>query len=162
MSHSIPQAKNCIRKTLWRLVDKEPSTREITVLWAYFSSECAYCGRKLSKVDRNGHLDHLEANLAVGRNHISNRVLACNICNGDEKRETDWEQFLARKCGDDEAAYVIRHSRITEWRKQCGPPLAFDPAILAQVQSSVEACNKLLDEECKRIRRLLALPQTKA
>jgi hypothetical protein len=44
----------------------------------------------------------------------------------------------------------------------CGTPPACDPEIFTQVQSSVEACNKLLDEECKRIRLLLALPPTKA
>jgi hypothetical protein len=83
-------------------------------------------------------------------------------CNGDEKRETGWEQFLASKCGDDHAAYVIRHSKITEWHKQCGTPRAYDPEVFTQVQSSVEACNKLLDGECKRIRLLLALPPTKS
>ena len=159
MSHSISQAKNHIRKTLWKLVDKEPSRQEKAALWRYFNSECAYCGRKLSKADRNGHLDHLDAGLSVGRNHLSNRVLACNICNGDEKREMDWEKFLGLKCGEDEAAYVIRHSTIIEWRKRCGPPPAMDPAIIAQVQSSVEICNKVLDEECKRIKMLLSDPR---
>jgi len=30
-SHSVPQAKNYIRKTLWRLVDKEPSQPKLHV-----------------------------------------------------------------------------------------------------------------------------------
>jgi hypothetical protein len=62
----------------------------------------------------------------------------------------------------DEAAYVIRSSRIREWQQQCGPTPACDPAILAEVQTSVEACNKLLDQECKRIRLLLAQQHTKS
>jgi HNH endonuclease len=155
VSHSIPQAKNCIRKTLWELVDKEPSAREKSALWTYFGSECAYCGRRLSQADRNGHVDHLEASLSSGRNHISNRVLACNICNGDEKRESNWEQFLALKCGEDQAAYVIRHSKITEWQNQSGVAHAMDAAIIAQVQKSVEACNAVLDREVNSIRLVL-------
>jgi hypothetical protein len=83
-------------------------------------------------------------------------------CNGGRKARNWLGTILASKCGDDHAAYVIRHSKITGWRKQCGTPPACDPEIFTLVQSSVEACNKLLDEECERIRLLLALPPMKA
>jgi gluconate kinase len=96
---TISQAKNTIGRALRGLVDRSPSGTEIARLWRHFESECAYCGKPLNKDDRKAHLDHLDANLVVNRNHISNRVLACNICNGDEKRETDWQKFLAVKCG---------------------------------------------------------------
>jgi hypothetical protein len=86
-------------------------------LWRYFESECAYCGKPLNNDDRKAHIDHRDANRSANRNHISNRVLACNICNGDEKRENDWQTFLGQKCGQDEAACVIRSSRIREWQQ---------------------------------------------
>ena len=155
-SHTVPQAKNYIRKTLWRLVDKNPSKTEIARLWRHFESECAYCGKTLDKDDRKGHIDHLDANRATNRNHISNRVLACNICDGDEKREGDWQKFLAGKCGQDEAAYVIRSSRIREWQQQCGSPIEIDRAIIAEVERAVRECNAKLNEECNRIRQLLS------
>jgi hypothetical protein len=130
-SPTVSQAKNNFRRALWRLVDKNPSKSDIARLWRHFESACAYCGKPLKKEDRNGHLDHLNSNRLVNRNHISNRVLACNICNGDEKREGDWQKFLALKCGQDEAGYVIRSSRIREWQRQCGVPIAVDAALAA-------------------------------
>jgi hypothetical protein len=159
-SHSVPQAKNHIRKALWRLVDKEPNQREISRLWSHFNSQCAYCGKFLNRDDRAAHVDHLDANRSVNRNHISSRVLACNICNGDEKCEMDWQEFLALKCGQDEAAYVIRSSRIREWQEQCGIPIAMDAALTVQVVKSVEACNAVLDREVKTISLMLnGLPE---
>ena len=154
-SHTPSKAKNSIGKTLWRLVDKEPSPTEIARLWKYFNSECAYCGKLLTKGDRTAHIDHLDANRSVNRNHISNRVLACNICNGDKKRDTDWEKFLAQECGQDEAAYVIRRSRIRQWQQECGAPSQIDAAVIAEVERAVRECNAKLDEECNRIRQLI-------
>jgi hypothetical protein len=156
MLHTIPQAKNYIRKTLWKIVDKGPSAREIAALWAHFESQCAYCGVQLSRTGRKAHIDHLDANLSIACNHISNRVLACNICNGDEKRETNWEQFLNKKCGLDQAFYVVRHFKIMAWRNQWPVPVTTDEEIVAHVQHSVQVCNALLEEQAKRIRLLLA------
>jgi len=91
----------------------------------------------------------------VNRNHISNRVLACNICNGDEKRENDWQKFLAQKCGDDVAACVNRTTRIREWQQECGVPPELDKAIIVEVERAVQECNAKLDQECNHIRQLL-------
>jgi HNH endonuclease len=154
-SPTLSQAKNTIRRALWRLVDRNPNKTEITRLWRHFQSECAYCGRPLIKGDRKAHIDHLDANRSVNRNHVSNRVLACNICNGDEKRDSDWEKFLAQKCGDDVAAYVIRSSKIREWQQQCGIPSEVDTAVIAEVERAVQECNAKLELECSRIRQLL-------
>ena len=159
MAHSLSLAKNSIRKTLWGIVDKEPTKRELKVLWAHFESQCAYCGMALKREERKGHIDHLEANRSIGRNHISNRVLACHICNGDQKREMDWQQFLALKCGDDQALYVSRRSTILEWCSKCGVSPAPDAAIVSQVQRSIETCNAVLDQEADRIKSILPRPQ---
>jgi hypothetical protein len=155
MSHTLSQAKNYICKTLWKLVDQEPSARETAALWTHFDSKCAYCGLQLTRAGRNGHLDHLEANRSIGRNHISNRVLACNICNGDEKREGDWEQFLALKCMADKQIQEARRSKIIQWGAKCDAPPALDDKIVAEVLKSIERCNVMLEGESKRIRQML-------
>ena len=43
-----------------------------------------------------------------------NRVLACARCNGDEKRERDWREFLGEKC-DDPAVLEHRRALIQTW-----------------------------------------------
>jgi hypothetical protein len=80
-AHSLSQVKNYIRRTLWKAADPDPSTKQKQALWVHFGSRCAYCGCELDPKERKTHLDHLEAS---GRNHISNRVLSCNVCNGDD------------------------------------------------------------------------------
>jgi hypothetical protein len=107
-------AKNTIRRALRAVVDPEPTAMEIKELWAHFDSACAYCGRQLSKVDRGGHIDHL---VSGGTNHISNRVLACPPCNGDEKRESNWKEFLELKCASDVGMFNQRSQKIQSWRK---------------------------------------------
>ena len=87
-------AKNTMRRALRTVIDPEPSASEIAKLWEYFGSACAYCERPLSRGNREGHVDHL---ISGGTNHISNRVLSCPACNGDEKRDEDWLVFLGRK-----------------------------------------------------------------
>jgi 5-methylcytosine-specific restriction endonuclease McrA len=68
-------AKNTMRRTLQAVVDTEPTNKEISILWEYFGSACAYCGLPLKKENREGHIDHLVSTTKNGVNHISNRVL---------------------------------------------------------------------------------------
>jgi 5-methylcytosine-specific restriction endonuclease McrA len=93
-------AKNIIRNTLREIVDPVPSEGEILDLWETFGSKCAYCNRPLEQGARQGHIDHLVSTIADGTNHISNRVLACSRCNGDEKRDQNWIEFLRLKAVD--------------------------------------------------------------
>jgi len=104
-------AKNTIRRALRAVVDREPSPSEITKLWEYFSSACAYCSRRLKREKREGHLDHL---LSGGSNYISNRVLSCGLCNGDEKRDKNWIEFLREKTSD-ASTFNQRRSKIEAW-----------------------------------------------
>jgi hypothetical protein len=104
-------AKNTIRRALRAVVDREPSLSEIAKLWEYFGSACAYCSRRLTRENREGHLDHL---LSGGSNHISNRVLSCGLCNGDEKRDKNWIDFLREKTSD-ATSFNQRRSRIEAW-----------------------------------------------
>lgn len=93
-------AKNTIKRSLRSIVDRELTATEKSAIWSHFSSECAYCGKKLAREGREGHVDHLIPTTSGGTNHISNRVLSCPPCNGDEKREEDWMTFLNRKIKD--------------------------------------------------------------
>lgn len=93
-------AKNTIKRSLRAIVDRELTGPEKAAIWVYFSSRCAYCGCDLIPGAREGHMDHLIPVQCGGTNHISNRVLSCPRCNGDEKREEDWKNFLERKISD--------------------------------------------------------------
>ena len=91
---SVPQAKNQMRRAIKTILEGGLSAADEGAIWAYFESECAYCGKKLDRKRREGHLDHADAS---GGNHLGNPVLSCPPCNGNDKREERWEAFLARK-----------------------------------------------------------------
>jgi hypothetical protein len=104
------QVKNLMHRAFSDLIDPPPTASEQQRLRAHFEHRCAYCDAPAAV--RDGHLDHAEAE---GGNAINNLVLACRVCNGDEKREMHWEKFLARKCGDDADVFTRRRSRIVSW-----------------------------------------------
>lgn len=112
---SLGQAKNIVRRALRAILDREPSHSEKTRVWAHFKSACAYCGKKLLRAARNAHLDHL---VHRGPNHISNRVLSCGICNGDEKRDRDWLEFLREKAVTT-PIFRKRRALIESWIASC-------------------------------------------
>ena len=62
-------------------------------------------------------MDHLDCSAAGGGNYIRNRVLACKECNGNEKRELQWKQFLKSKCKTDQK-FVSRRNKIRRWQTQ--------------------------------------------
>ena len=111
------QAKNVARRALRAIIDREPNEKDIKRVWEYFGSACAYCEKALIKSERKGHLDHLKND---GPNHICNRVLSCGPCNGDEKREREWNEFLKSKALD-APAYQRRKTRIENWTKENTP-----------------------------------------
>jgi hypothetical protein len=121
-----PMARNMIRRALIEMIDKSPSKSEISQVWEYFGSACAYCGRALMSGEKQAHLDHLISSSAGGRNHIANRVLACAACNEHEKREMDWEIFLRLKA-ESEAEFLSRKRRIEKWTTM----FPVDAAVLA-------------------------------
>jgi hypothetical protein len=150
-AYSLSQAKNYIRHTLRKAVDPDPSAKQIQALWVHFESRCAYCGCELDRDNRKAHRDHLDAS---GRNHISNRVLSCNICNGDDKREQNWELFLVERCGSDVEAHKARRQRILDWQKACGNPPDIDAELAAHVERSIETCCSMLEDHYKRLQRM--------
>jgi HNH endonuclease len=145
-------AKNKIRRSLLALVDPHPTPTEITELWAYFGSSCAYCGVAISRDSRTGHIDHVVSSALGGSNSVYNHVLSCARCNGDEKREEPWESFLARKANDP-SLLATRHSKISSWlARKASPPLQ------AQIRSRADAiiCNAIdnFDSAVKELRAL--------
>jgi hypothetical protein len=134
-------------------VDPGPSEKQIQVLWTYFQSSCAYCGLQLNKAERKGHLDHLDA---TGRNHISNRVVSCGVCNGDEKREQNWETFLAKKCGTNVELFQMRRTKFLDWKQQGEGLPEINKEVMAQVEESIARCHQVLEDSYQRMRLIAA------
>jgi 5-methylcytosine-specific restriction endonuclease McrA len=111
---TLSMAKNKLDRALRALLDSPPSEQDVAELWQYFESRCAYCGKILCREKREGHLDHVQCASDGGSNSIHNLVLACGVCNGDQKREEDWEPFL-RKKRLPEAVFLERKRRIEHW-----------------------------------------------
>jgi hypothetical protein len=147
------KAKNAIRRALFAEIEGALSRSDKLKVWKFFQLSCAYCGHEMDPSGREGHMDHLESRSAGGTDHISNTVLACRICNGDEKREMHWEEFL-RKKSDDDATFNLRHSRIVAWVSLNRTTLVEQSAALKQeVESQVQAVFSIFDEALAKIRK---------
>jgi len=107
---SLSMVKNVMRRALLDLVESPPSEEEERRLREHFANACCYCGGDARP--RDGHIDHADPNAGNG---LGNLLLACRTCNGDEKRHTNWEEFLRSKCGADAAVYGERLARIRIW-----------------------------------------------
>lgn len=146
------QAKNAIRRALSGVVDQHPSATQIHSIWQHFADACAYCGNQLIRGRRDGHIDHLIPTGSGGSNALGNRVLACGVCNGDEKRDEHWEGFLRRKATDP-AVFAARKRRIEDWIATHGA-IAVDSALAAVVSEEIAKVWAAFDVALQRIRRL--------
>lgn len=144
-------AKNKIRRSLAALLDPHPSAKEVERLWAYFGSSCAYCGLELLRASRTGHLDHVSASAFGGSNSIHNHVLSCARCNGDEKREMCWEEFLRAKCPDASVARE-RRARISNWISLA--PVKSPSAATEEFESIVAAAIASYEGAVAKVREL--------
>jgi hypothetical protein len=124
---SLSVARNAMLRAVEELFCRQLTKQEKDQVWKYFKSRCAYCDKRINRKLRHGHMDHLDPSVNNGGNHIRNRVLACKECNGNEKRERDWQEFLKSKCPDHET-FVKRYNKIISWQSQFSirPPLALD------------------------------------
>ena len=145
-------ARNKIRRCLAAIVDPHPSAADKVMLWEYFESECAYCGVTLRREDRSGHLDHVLASSAGGSNSIYNHVLSCGRCNGDEKREENWETFLSRK-EPNPAVAQARRLRIESWLAR-SPAVPTTSSREAQAEAIVSEALASFDNAVGRMRAL--------
>jgi len=146
---SVSQAKNIMRRAISEIVDPGLTTSEKEALWEHFRSCCAFCEASIERASRTGHIDHLNSD---GGNGPSNRVLACARCNGDEKRERSWQEFLVEKSAD-AGVLAERRARIEEWVAQHTRQVAeTSPAVAAAYREAEQiidefhaACTKLRD-----------------
>lgn len=129
--------KNMIRRSFMEIVDPSPKEKDEQKIWNYFNSECAYCGRKLNKVLKEGHIDHLVPASFGGSNNISNRVLSCANCDEKEKLDKPWKNFLLQKNSDKSIA-SRRKDRILEWMSMS--------ETVSKKQETVDMINKLSKE----------------
>lgn len=145
-------AKNVVRRALMQVADPAPDRRQQLLIWDFFASACAYCGRAISKQSKEGHIDHLVSASLGGRNHIANRVLSCAPCNEKEKRDAHWEDFLRVKCGD-ESLLAERRARIEEWQRLNALEDTEEAVTLrALAEASAAEVHRLFDEKVVAIR----------
>jgi hypothetical protein len=145
-------AKNKMRRSLGAILDPHPSRHDVDRLWAYFNSSCAYCGVRIPRESRGGHLDHVVAASLGGGNSIHNFVLSCARCNGDEKREAPWESFLADKCPHSEVASQ-RRGRIFDWLSHA-PPGNITLETMGQYDAIVSEALASFDAAVRKVRSL--------
>lgn len=109
------QARNAIKRSLKALIDPKINKADKTIIWEYFEHQCAYCGCGLNPNERKAHIDHVIPESEGGSNRLCNLILTCATCNGDEKREMQWQAFLASKYDVKSAEYKQRSQKITDW-----------------------------------------------
>ena len=146
-----PQAKNAIKRALYEIADPAPNRSEDRTIRAFFKNNCAYCGINLPPEGRTGHIDHLVPRQSGGTNHISNLVLACNICNGDEKLDLDWRSFIQQKVPN-ATERQERIARIEKWIADKGGPTAISPELLASVEKVLSQVLHVFDQATKELR----------
>ena len=145
-------AKNKIRRSLVAILDPHPSAKETDELWLYFGSSCAYCGVLIERTSRTGHLDHLVSSALGGSNDIHNHVLSCARCNGDEKREEEWQSYLLRKASDPETSNA-RRGHILAWLAKARPR-ALEADIASRAEAIIQTAIVSYDQAVKQIRAL--------
>lgn len=148
--NSIPQAKNIMRRCLNELLD--PSPASIDAVWQHFESRCAYCRRELDRDLREGHMDHADVG---GGNQLGNLVLSCGACNGDEKRDAPWREFLLKKAPT-QADFVEREARILNWFEQHPTEALVQTPEIKQAAGEIEALIDAFGTKCTELKKLVA------
>lgn len=147
---SVSAAKNRMARAVESILDPWPAS--VDPIWDFFGSECAYCGVKLVKGERLGHIDHATSKAG---NHMGNLVLACSVCNGDEKLDVDWREFLEEKVSE-QALRQERIERIERWQAlHPKPELAASPEVVA-ADEELRAMIVAFGEKCAELRAAVA------
>ena len=145
--------KNMIERSLTEIVDPGLSKKNKTKTWEFFNSKCAYCGKKLNRSKREGHIDHLVSASKHGTNHISNRVLSCANCNEKEKLARGWVKFVSIKNPNKKLAKT-RKEKISKWKKQNKRHQKIDTKLLNKVISLSNSIGEFYLRKVKFVRRL--------
>lgn len=148
------QARNLMRRAIQEIVDPGPAS--VDPLWDYFESRCAYCDVRLVRGERDAHTDHATPD---GGNGLGNLVLACGRCNGDEKRDLPWLDFLRQKAPD-AVTLERREERILAWfARHQRPTQTHGP----EVERWLRHCEALVDEfgaACNELKTALRREQS--
>ena len=152
MQLSPSQIKNLMRRGLRLLLDPDLESEERRRVIEFFGHRCAYCGCLIE--DGKGDLDHLLPTSRGGSNHVSNRVLSCKLCNAEEKRETDWQEFLHRKCKGETQTVTDRKNRIEQWIRTCGNARVLPETILRVLEEQCRRVTTEYDIACRKVREV--------
>lgn len=144
---TIPQSKNAIRRALRELIDPEPDKATKERLMNWFENRCIYCDVSVEGEKRR--FDHAVSEYNGGRNHASNRVLACSKCNDNEKMQKDWREFLKSKCTD--AIVLAEKTKKIEGWMNSNPAPSLDAKKKALVEQSIADIHALIEERKHKI-----------
>lgn len=147
--YTVSQAKNFLKRTVSEILDRSPSTSQMRALWEHFEGRCAYCRKQLDADGRDWHLDHADSG---GGNHAGNRVLACGICNGDEKREQGWREFLRLKAPP--LDYEHQEALIRAWLDGHARPKNEETADVAKVLAELDLLIEQFVSKCGELKAL--------
>lgn len=133
----------------------DPAPKDFQPVWDHFESSCAYCGVLIERSSRKGHMDHAESK---GGNHLGNFILACESCNGNEKREMHWRDFLAVKVPD-ELVRAERIARIEQWAElNPARPASSSPEVRAK-EAELRAMVEDFGVKCAELREAVRSAQ---
>lgn len=82
---------------------------------------------------------------------MANRVLSCKPCNGNEKRDQDWVEFLKIKVPRQELL-AQRHEKILDWVDLNGGHPQLDVGIAKIVEEEIRKTTAVYDQACIRIK----------
>lgn len=144
--------KNMIKRSLCEIIDPNPSSKDKDRIWDYFGCECAYCGKKIRKGFKEGHIDHLVSSSCGGSSGVGNRVLSCAACNEAEKRDMPWEEFLIQKCPNNDVLRK-RKDKILEWQAS-NKKVIINSEIIAKIVAMSNEVATFYDQKVKAARQL--------
>lgn len=147
-------AKNKMRRCFQAIIDPHPSKSEIDSLWEYFDSSCAYCGVEIDRSSRTGHVDHAVSSATGGSNDIHNHMLSCAKCNGDERREEPWRDFLSRKADHSSQEFKTREARIQYWLQMGDKSRRLDEQYQGKADVIIAKAIQDFDHAVEQLRKL--------
>ena len=146
------QARNSIKRSLKAVIDPVPKAKDKNSIWSFFDNRCAYCDCQIERESRTGHIDHLIAEMDGGSNRLSNLVLTCAVCNGDEKREMDWQEFIAEKWESEKQGQTLRIEKIEKWVKINGGMPRLSEHQLSSLRLHFDRINSIFSDAVDELR----------
>ncbi|HAM23354.1 MAG TPA: hypothetical protein DCQ04_14030 [Actinobacteria bacterium] len=96
----------------------------------------------------DAHIDHADPD---GGNHFGNQVLSCRWCNGDDKREERWRNFMLRAVNDPHVR-AEREIRIDSWIALNPPPRRSTSDDVDRIRGELVALSEGFAVKCAELR----------